>query len=128
MSSKFVLWTAVMVKYFESEKVRATSCYVEGDFGELKNSVLKDNKKAIRTDKFYLQHYTAVKGQILRASTAITTFLMNNEVEASSTQNDESNLTQNDLCSHNPDLFETENWRNKVEKQDPSLGADLVYS
>ena len=38
LASAFVLWTAVMTNHFNSKCIRATSCYVEGDFGELKNT------------------------------------------------------------------------------------------
>lgn len=110
---EFVLWSGVMRKFFNSKLIRATSCYVEGVFGQLKNSVLKRVQKSLRADKFFRIHFEALKGQVLISSAAITSFLSE---KAGNRQNEKifqstastSNLFNSDLC-------EVENWRNKIK-------------
>lgn len=73
-AKEFPLWTAVMSTHFQTKCIRATSCYVEKDFGEIKNNVIDgDLLGRLRVDKFYKMHYNSLKGQTLSAATEITT-------------------------------------------------------
>ena len=80
---EFVLWSAVVRPFFKSTQIRATSCFVEGDFGELKNNVLKGVYRALRADKLFLIHFEALRGQVRIASAAITSFYMDQESKKS---------------------------------------------
>ena len=76
LASEFVLWTAVMTNHFNSKCIRTKSCYVEGDFGELKNNILDGMHRRLRPDKFFIIHFGALKGQSLIAAAAMATVRM----------------------------------------------------
>lgn len=76
MSKEFPLWTAVMKNSFDSNYIRPSSCYVEGDFNQLKNNILKHVHGPLRVDKLFKIHYEALKGQSVLASAKITQVLM----------------------------------------------------
>ena len=56
--------------------IRATSCYVEGDFDELKNNILDGVHRRLRPDKFFIIHFGVLKGQSLIAAAAMATVRM----------------------------------------------------
>ena len=67
------LWSPIMRKIFYSPYVRATSCFVDGDFGELKDNVVRKRVHGpVRSDKLFIFHFEALRGQCLIALSAIT--------------------------------------------------------
>lgn len=68
-----------MKKYFNSSYVRPTSCYVEGDFEELMNNVLRKRVHGpLRPDKLFRFHYEALLGQTLIAASLLSEYRLKN--------------------------------------------------
>lgn len=87
-AKEFVLWTGVMSIHFKTQCVRATSCFVEGDFGELKNNIIDGTLGRLRADKFFKIHFKALKGQTMIASLAVTKAFASLMEETHETTND----------------------------------------
>lgn len=53
---KFPIWTNTMTKFFNSPYTTATSASVEGEFSQLKNSILCHESRLISADRFVVLH------------------------------------------------------------------------
>lgn len=49
---KFPMWSNVMVSFFKSPYITASSASVEGEFSQLKNSILKHESRLLSADRF----------------------------------------------------------------------------
>lgn len=60
----FPLFTDVMPGIFGYGHIRPTSAAVESEFNDLKNRILKDVMKPMRTDKFIMRHVKSFPGKL----------------------------------------------------------------
>lgn len=58
---KFPMWTNVMVEFFKSPYLTATSAAVEGEFSQLKNSILKYESRLLSVDRFVVTHLRSIE-------------------------------------------------------------------
>jgi len=58
---KFPMWTNVMVGFFKSPYLTATSAAVESEFSQLKNSILKHESRLLSVDRFVVTHLRSLE-------------------------------------------------------------------
>lgn len=58
------LWTGVLVPFFKTFNVTASSASVEAEFKNLKHSVLKHETLPMRVDKFLIHHLSFIEGRM----------------------------------------------------------------
>lgn len=93
---KFLMWTNVMSKFFKSPYSTATSASVEGEFSQLKNSILKHESRLISPDRFVVIHLRSLENsmKIVRSKQLFPT------KPSTTTVNDNSNDENNFMLSN----------------------------
>jgi len=61
---KFPMWTNVMVGFFKSPYLTATSAAVEGEFSQLKNSILRHESQLLSVDRFVVTHLRSLENMM----------------------------------------------------------------
>lgn len=61
---KFPMWTNVMVPFFKSPYLTASSASVEGEFSQLKNLILKHESRLLSADRFVLMHLQSLENSM----------------------------------------------------------------
>jgi len=61
---KFPIWTNIMVPFFKSPYTTASSASVEGEFSQLKNSILKHESRLLPADRFVVTHLRSIENDM----------------------------------------------------------------
>lgn len=98
---KFPIWTNIMVPFFKSPYTIASSASVEGEFSQLKNSILKHESRLLPADRFVVTHLRSIENdmKIVRSEQVYSTkkLLVDDSLENITTDD----LNTNDVISSN---------------------------
>lgn len=61
---KFPMWTNLMVGFFKSPYLTATSAAIEGEFSQLKNSILRHESRPLSVDRFVVTHLRSIENMM----------------------------------------------------------------
>ncbi|KAJ1523210.1 hypothetical protein ONE63_001097 [Megalurothrips usitatus] len=133
----FVLWSAVLVKAYNSPYLRGSSAASESDFNDLKNRVLKHEQRPMKLEKFILTHLRSIDGQTKLAAATLS-------VEAIQQPNDRAQdeagddpgaagpsvqeVRKDDALVSTLELGEKENWRDLADKGRKTRTKFFVHS
>jgi len=96
------MWTNVMVGFFKSPYLTATSVAVEGEFSQLKNSILRHESRLLSVDRFVVTHLRSLENTMKFVRSEQLFSSMKSDIDSDSEENNchQVNYTSYESPSH----------------------------